>query len=69
MTTGRAFFDDVESPRDRILSHMRRDPFEDAARLRGYPAPIARLLRAATALSPTDRPSPLEFGKEFGAAL
>jgi eukaryotic-like serine/threonine-protein kinase len=69
VTTGRAFFDDVDSPRDRILSHMRRDPFEDVSRLSGYPAPIAKLLRAATALSPTDRPSPLEFGKEFGASL
>jgi serine/threonine-protein kinase len=69
VTTGCSFFDDVENQRDRILSHMRRDPFEDAARLRGYPAPIAKLLRAATALSPTDRPSPLEFGKEFSAAL
>jgi serine/threonine-protein kinase len=69
VTTGRAFFDDVESQRDRILSHMRRDPFEDAERLRGYPSPIAKLLRAATALSPTDRPSPLEFGREFAAAL
>jgi len=69
VTTGRAFFDDVEGTRDRILSHMRRDPFEDAARLRGYPGPIAKLLRAATALAPTDRPSPLQFGKEFGAAL
>jgi serine/threonine-protein kinase len=69
VTTGRAFFDDVDSPRDRILSHMRRDPFEDAERLRGYPGPIAKLLRAATALAPTDRPSPLEFGKEFSTAL
>jgi eukaryotic-like serine/threonine-protein kinase len=69
VTTGRAFFDDVESARDRILSHMRRDPFEDLTLLRGYPAPIAKLLRAATALSPTDRPSPLEFGREFSAAL
>ncbi|HMI88118.1 MAG TPA: serine/threonine-protein kinase [Polyangiaceae bacterium] len=69
VTTGRSFFDDVESSRDRILSHMRRDPFEDAGRLRGYPAPIAKLLRAATALSPGDRPSPLDFGKEFSAAL
>ena len=69
VTTGRAFFDDVESQRDRILSHMRREPFEDAERLRGYPSPMAKLLRAATALAPTDRPSPLEFGREFAAAL
>ena len=38
VTTGRAFFDDIENPRDRIIAHMRRDPFEDAERLRGYPA-------------------------------
>jgi serine/threonine-protein kinase len=69
VTTGRAFFDDVESQRDRIISHMRRDPFEDPERLRTYPAAIAKLLRAATALSATDRPSPLEFGREFAAAL
>jgi serine/threonine-protein kinase len=69
VTTGRAFFDDVESPRDRILSHMQRDPFEDPSRLRGFPSPIAKLLRLATALAPTDRPSPLEFGREFAAAL
>ena len=69
VTTGHAFFDDVESPRDRILSHMRRDPFEDGSRLRGYPGAIAKLLRAATALAPTDRPSPIEFGREFAAAL
>jgi hypothetical protein len=69
VTTGRAFFDDIESQRDRILAHMRRDPFEDVERLRGYPGPIAKLLCAATALAPTDRPSPLEFGREFAAAL
>jgi serine/threonine protein kinase len=69
VTTGRAFFDDVESPRDRILSHMRRDPFEDPSRLRGFPGPIAKLLRAATALAPTDRPFPTEFGREFAATL
>jgi serine/threonine-protein kinase len=69
LTTGRAFFDEIESPRDRILAHMRRDPFEDAARLRAYPAAIAKLLRAATQKDPRHRPSPLEFGRDFGAAL
>ncbi len=69
VTTGRAFFDDIENQRDRIIAHMRRDPFEDPERLRTYPSSIARLLRAATAKEPKDRPSPLEFGKEFGAAL
>jgi serine/threonine-protein kinase len=69
VTTGRAFFDDVENPRDRIIAHMRRDAFEDAERLRTYPAAIAKLLRAATSREPGDRPSPLEFGREFVAAL
>jgi serine/threonine-protein kinase len=69
VTTGRAFFDDIESARDRIIAHMRRDPFEDAERLRPYPAAVAKLLRAATARSPGDRPSPIEFGKAFVAAI
>jgi serine/threonine-protein kinase len=69
VTTGRAFFDDIENPRDRIIAHMRRDPFEDAERLRTYPAAIAKLLRAATAREPADRPSPTELGREFAAAL
>ncbi len=69
VTTGRAFFDDIENARDRIIAHMRRDPFEDAGRLRVYPAAVAKLLRAATAREPRDRPSPLEFGREFAAAL
>jgi serine/threonine-protein kinase len=69
VTTGRAFFDDVENPRDRIIAHMRRDPFEDGERLRVFPAGIARVLRAATLKEPRDRPTPLELGREFAAAL
>ena len=69
VTTGKAFFDDIDNPRDRIIAHMRRDPFEDAERLRGYPAAVAKLLRAAVAKEPKDRPSPLEFGREFVAAI
>ncbi|OJY23711.1 MAG: hypothetical protein BGO98_17315 [Myxococcales bacterium 68-20] len=69
VTTGRAFFDDIDNARDRIIAHMKRDPFEDSERLRTYPAAIAKLLRAATAREPEDRPSPLEFGREFAAAL
>lgn len=69
VTTGRAFFDEIDNQRDRIIAHMRRDPFESAERLQSYPPAIARLLRAATALNPADRPSPLEFGKAFAAAL
>jgi serine/threonine-protein kinase len=69
VTTGRAFFDEIESPRDRIVAHMRRDPFEDPERLRGYPAAVAKLLRAATATKPDDRPWPLELGRAFAAAL
>jgi serine/threonine protein kinase len=48
VTTGRAFFDEIDNPRDRIIAHMRRDPFEDGERLRVFPAAVARLLRAAT---------------------
>lgn len=69
VTTGRAFFDDIENPRDRIVAHMKRDPFEDAERLAGYPAAVAKLLREATAREPGDRPNPLEFGREFAGAL
>jgi hypothetical protein len=69
VTTGRAFFDEIENARDRIIAHMRRDPFEDAERLRVFPAAVAKLLRAATAREPKDRPGPLEFGREFAAAL
>ncbi len=69
VTTGRAFFDEIESQRDRIIAHMRRDPFEDVERLRTFPAPIAKLLRSATAREPRDRPSPLELGKEFAAGI
>ena len=69
VTTGRAFFDEIENQRDRIIAHMRRDPFEDAERLRAFPAGVARVLRAGTLRDPADRPSPLEFGREFAAAL
>lgn len=69
VTTGRAFFDDIENPRDRIVAHMRRDPFEDTERLSVYPAAIAKLLRQATSRQPNDRPSPFEFGNAFAASL
>jgi serine/threonine-protein kinase len=69
VTTGRAFFDEIENPRDRIMAHMRNDPFEDPERIRGYPAAVAKLLRAATAKEPKDRPYPLEFGRAFAASL
>lgn len=63
--TGRTFFDEVSSMRDRILSHMQRDPFEDADRVRAFPGALTRLLREGTARNPADRPQPLEFGREF----
>ena len=69
VTTGRAFFDEIQNPRDRIIAHMRRDPFEDVARLAGFPASVAKLMRQATVLSPVDRPHPMQFGREFAAAL
>ena len=68
VTTGRTFFDEIEATRDRIIAHMRRDPFDDAERLRPYPAAVAKLLRAATVREPKDRPHPMEFGREFVAA-
>jgi serine/threonine-protein kinase len=69
VTTGRAFFDEIDNQRDRIIAHMKRDPFGDRERLRMYPANIAKLLRAATAKKPGNRPTPMEFGKAFAEAL
>jgi serine/threonine-protein kinase len=69
VTTGRSFFDEIENQRDRIVAHMRHDPFEDPERLRGYPAPLAKLMREATAMKWADRPTPLEFGRAFAAGL
>jgi hypothetical protein len=69
VTTGRTFFDELETTRDKVVAHMRRDPFEDPARLKGYPSAIAKLMRAATARDPNDRPWPLELGREFVAGL
>ena len=69
VATGRTFFDDIENPRDRIIAHMRRDPFENPERLRQWPVAVAKLLRAATAMKPEDRPQPLEFGRAFAASI
>jgi serine/threonine-protein kinase len=69
VTTGRAFFDEIDNPRERIIAHMRLDPFPDGDRLRLFPAAVARLLRAATVKDPRDRPLPVEFGRAFVAAL
>jgi eukaryotic-like serine/threonine-protein kinase len=69
VTTGRAFFDEIENNRDRIIAHMRQDPFEDPERLRAFPAAVAKLLRAATAKDPAHRPSPVEFAREYAGAL
>jgi serine/threonine-protein kinase len=69
VTTGRAFFDDIQNPRDRVIAHMRQDPFENPERLRGWPIAISKLLRAATALKPGDRPTPLDFAREFASSL
>jgi len=68
VTTGRAFFDEISEPRERIVAHMRMDPLENA-QLSGYPAPQVKLMRTATALEWKDRPTPLEFGREFDQAL
>ena len=69
VTTGRAFFDEYTNPRDRFIAHMQHDPFEQSDRIRTYPTAIAKLLRAATERDPRDRPTPLEFGREFAIAL
>ena len=69
VTTGRTFFDDVSNPRDRIFAHMKQQPLEDARRLNGYPAELIKLMRAATALDPNDRPRPMEFGRAFEACI
>lgn len=69
VTTGRAFFDEIDNHRDRIIAHMRQDPFEDQERLKAFPAAVAKLLRAATAKNPKHRPMPLEFGRLFSEAL
>jgi serine/threonine-protein kinase len=69
VTTGRTFFDDLEQPRDRIIAHMNRDPFEDPERTKIYPASLTKLMRAATAKDYKDRPSPMEFGRAFANAI
>ncbi|MBI5532817.1 MAG: serine/threonine protein kinase [Deltaproteobacteria bacterium] len=69
VTTGKSFFDDIESLRDRVLAHMQRDPMEDAERFRSYPAALVKLMREATAHNPKDRPQPMEFGRGFVATL
>jgi eukaryotic-like serine/threonine-protein kinase len=69
VTTGRTFFDEIKSPRDRIFAHMQRDPLEDATLLGGYPAALVRLMRAAVAQRPQDRPYPMEFARAFEDGL
>jgi serine/threonine-protein kinase len=69
VTTGRTFFDDISSPRDRIIAHMQREPLEDNARVASYPSALVKLLRAATQKSWADRPDAIEFGREFAALL
>lgn len=69
VTTGRTFFDEITDKRERILAHMKRDPMEDDSRFADYPAALVKLMRAATAMNWKDRPTPLEFGREFAALL
>jgi serine/threonine-protein kinase len=69
VTTGRSFFDEIENDRERIIAHMKQDPFEDSSRLKPFPRAVAKLMRAATAQKPLDRPTPLEFGRAFVSAL
>jgi serine/threonine-protein kinase len=63
--TGRSFFDDVGSPRERIFAHMNREPLEDPERVQGFSAALTRLLRAATQRDPRHRPTAAEFAHEF----
>ncbi len=65
VTTGRQFFDQIQDARQRIIAHMNEDPMADLEPFRAYPAALIKLLRAATAKDPKDRPTPLEFGREF----
>lgn len=69
VTTGKKFFDEIEDPRQRIIAHMKRDPMENLDRFKSYPAALVKLMRAGTALNWKDRPTPLEFGREFAALL
>ena len=69
VTTGRTFFDEIKNPRDRIFAHMKQHPLEDPKLLRGYPAELVKLMRAATAIDPNDRPRPMEFGRTFEASI
>ncbi|MCB9593383.1 MAG: serine/threonine protein kinase [Sandaracinaceae bacterium] len=69
VTTGRQFFDHLEDPRQRIIAHMNEDPMADLEPFRAYPAALVKLMRAATATDWKDRPTPLEFGREFAELL
>jgi len=69
VTTGRQFFDHIEDPRQRIIAHMQQDPMEDLEPFRVYPAGLIKLMRAATAQDPKDRPTPTEFGREFAEVI
>lgn len=69
VTTGRTFFDEISSSRERIFAHMQKAPLEEVSRTQAYPAQLTKLLRAATALSPQDRPSPQEFARAFEACV
>lgn len=69
VATGRTFFDEIEDPRQRIMAHMKNDPFDDARRLKPFPRAVRKIMKAATARKPEDRPNPLEFGRAFADAI
>jgi len=48
---------------------MKRDPMENLELFKAYPAALVKLMRAGTALNWKDRPTPMEFGREFAALL
>lgn len=67
--TGRAFFDELNTTQERVIAHMKRDPLEDPERVKDLPAGLEKLLRAATAHDPKDRPHPMDFAREFAATF
>ncbi|MEM1418330.1 MAG: serine/threonine-protein kinase, partial [Myxococcota bacterium] len=70
VTSGRTFFDDIDNQRERILAHMRENPLDRLTDvMKAYPAGLVKLLRAATATSFEDRPTPLEFSRAYADVL
>lgn len=67
--THRAFFDDLSDTQARVIAHMKHPPLAEPERVKDLPGELARLLRAATELDPTERPTPAEFARAFALAF